>query len=180
MTGDPIAPLVVTLALPEQDSAYFERLRLQFFPSHLNRVPAHLSLFHRLPGSEVQFVSDEIRKRCVGYPPPSIRFTGLRNLGQGVAFTAESAELSRFHAGLSRAFEHWLTPQDRQKLQPHVTVQNKVASQESKRTLALLQAQFAAWDTRAAGVSIWRYLDGPWELVETVRFGANEKSAPIS
>jgi len=44
-----------------------------------------------------------------------------------VAYTLDAPELAALRAGLAAAWEPWLTPQDRQRHAPHVTVQNKVA-----------------------------------------------------
>jgi hypothetical protein len=36
-----------------------------------------------------------------------------------------------------------------------------------------LEAGFAAFETKAVGVAIWRYLDGPWEALGRVAFRGN-------
>lgn len=43
-------PLTVTAALDEGAFAWFDDLRQSHFPRHRNKVPAHLTLFHALPG----------------------------------------------------------------------------------------------------------------------------------
>ena len=43
-------PLVVTLALDDDAQARLDALRRTHFPSDRNVVPAHVSLFHALPG----------------------------------------------------------------------------------------------------------------------------------
>ena len=48
-------------------------------------------------------------------------------------------------------------------VQPHVTVQNKVAAAEAKRVYAELLAGFAPFEAEATGLHLWRYLGGPWE-----------------
>src|ERR1700712_5017184 len=48
-TGDH-APLILTLALHGEDQARFDRLRIAHFPPERNLIPAHITMFHHLPG----------------------------------------------------------------------------------------------------------------------------------
>ena len=45
-------PLILTLALDDLSFARFDALRREHFPPTLNRIPAHVTLFHHLPGEE--------------------------------------------------------------------------------------------------------------------------------
>ena len=158
------APLILTLALHPDDQARFERLRQLHFPSGRNMIPAHVTLFHHLPGEEVAAVSDAVAARCA-VPPLTVAVPGLRFLGRGVAFALESPALSALRAGLARDWDEWLTPQDRQGWRPHVTIQNKAPPEAARALHANLQAAFAPFTVRAEGLDLWRYLGGPWELV---------------
>ncbi len=153
--------------------AFFNELRERHFPANRNLVPAHLSLFHQLPGEQAGQVKQILRDVCVGSARPVIAVTGIRHLGHGVAFTAQSSDLSNLHKQLALSFAEWLTPQDRQRFQPHITVQNKVPAATAKALLAVLEAQFSPWTFEGTGLSLWRYLDGPWELLETFAFADN-------
>jgi hypothetical protein len=64
-----------------------------------------------------------------------------------------------------------LTPQDKAGWRPHITIQNKVAPQEARALLTLLDGDFAGHRLDIAGLAIWRYLGGPWEPVGAWRFG---------
>ena len=48
---------------------------------------------------------------------------------------------------------------------PHVTVQNKVAPEAAKRVYETLLAAFSPQHGMVTGFGLWRYLDGPWELL---------------
>jgi len=48
----PSAQLILTLALDGEAFALFDRLRREHFPPERNVVPAHVTLFHALPGEE--------------------------------------------------------------------------------------------------------------------------------
>jgi hypothetical protein len=103
-------------------------------------------------------------------PTFPLRVTGLRNLGRGVAYLLHSPELDALRGALARSWQPWLTPQDRSRHSPHVTVQNKVLPAQARELLAHLQAGFVPYDVTARGLALWRYLGGPWEPVAELPF----------
>ena len=60
-------------------------------------------------------------------------------------------------------FSTYLTAQDRNKLWPHITIQNKVTAYKALVTHTLLDPKFVPFTIRAQGLSVWKYLNGPWE-----------------
>ncbi len=64
-----------------------------------------------------------------------------------------------------------MTAQDRQRFEPHVVVQNKVAPAVARELLAELGAGFETFGVEAVGLDVWEYLGGPWGYVETMGFG---------
>jgi 2'-5' RNA ligase len=157
------APLILTLALDAASTTRFEALRREHFPPGRNLVPAHLTLFHHLPGDHLADITPAIAAACREHGPFAAEVTGLRFLGRGVAYAVESPELRVLRAGLAHAWAPWLTPQDRQPFRPHVTVQNKAAPAEARALLERLGAGLAPFPVRAEGLLLWRYLGGPWE-----------------
>ncbi|GEP08285.1 2'-5' RNA ligase family protein [Methylobacterium gnaphalii] len=170
---EPIPPLILTLQMEEDAFARFEELRRQHFPKALNKIPAHATLFHALPGAEEAGITETIDTSCRATHPPEVKVTGLRFTGRGVAFVLESEALSAFRGRLATAFEPWLTPQDRQGWRPHVTVQNKVEPGTARALLAELERDFVPFRFTAPGVLLWRYLDGPWEPRAALLFGGS-------
>ena len=173
---------VLTLALDDDAQQRFEDLRQQWFPPELNRIPAHLSLFHTLPENEATTASLlRIASEMQVFP---MRVAEVRSIGRGVAFFLESPEASRVHRRLSEAFAEDLTAQDRQGFRPHVVAQNKAAPQAARETLAILQAGFAPWVCEAVGLDLWRYLGGPWKHLQRFAFqrfvSACDKDSPSS
>ena len=157
-------PLILTLGFHPEDQARFDALRQRHFPPERNHIPAHLTLFHHLPGSEAEAVDDSIRLAAAQQAAFAVEVTGLRSLGRGVAYTIASAPLASLRAGLARHWHDHLTAQDRQGWRPHVTVQNKVAPAEAATLLAAMQGAFTPFQVRAEALLLWRYLNGPWEL----------------
>jgi hypothetical protein len=163
-------PLILTALLDAPVQARFEALRRALYPAALNRVPAHVSLFHHLPGREIDAVKRRLKAVCGQVAPPLVEVTGLRFLGKGTAFKLRSPVLEDVRAELAEGWDTLLIPQDRAGFQPHVTVQNKVTAAQARATLAQLEAGFVPFATRATGIAIWRYLGGPWEPLGTVAF----------
>lgn len=159
---------LLTLAFDDASQARFEALRQREYPAQINRVPAHLALFHQLPDTDI--AAETLRQMAQVTPPFAVAVTGLRMLGRGVAFSCESAELVRLHDALRVQFADVLIPQDQQRFWPHVVVQNKVEPAVARATLARLSGEFATWNARAEGLLWWEYLGGPWRLRECMTF----------
>ncbi len=81
----------------------------------------------------------------------------------------------QLHGFLQQQWQPWLIPQDRHKLWPHITIQNKVAPATAKalqQELAQNFTPFTAWGT---GLSLWEYLGGPWKHLLDFPFVGVEK-----
>lgn len=162
-------PLIVTLLLEEAAQQRFDRLREQHFPSERNFLAAHVTLFHALPGEHLDAVRADLAA-AADRASFAVAITGLRFLGRGVAYSLEAPEVAALRAGLVDAWLPWLTPQDRQRHAPHVTVQNKVAPAVARALHERLLAEFRPESVRARGLGLWRYLGGPWEPVDRFDF----------
>ena len=168
-----VQPLIVTLALDQASQVTFDRLRAAHFPPERNHLAAHVTLFHALPGEHEDAVRQDLAE-LARRTPYGVRVAGLRSLGRGVAYVLESAELAATREELARRWAPWLTPQDRQRHSPHVTVQNKVPPDGARALLQELQRDFAPYDVTATGLALWRYLGGPWEPLGVERFSELE------
>ena len=157
-------PLILTLALHPDDQARLDRLRTLHFPPDRNLVPAHVTLFHHLPGAELDAIQARLAAEAASLPPFPVEASGLRFLGRGVAYELRAAELLALRARLARAWQGWLTPQDAQGFRPHVTIQNKAAPEAARALRDAMQANFAPFTLRATGLRLWHYLGGPWDL----------------
>ena len=167
---DSTAPLILTLQLDKVSSQYFNDLRQQYFPQALNFLPAHVTLFHYLPGEEIDAATTMLEQIASNYGLIDICVSGLRSLGRGVAYDLQSPQLSALRSHLAHLWSYWLTPQDRQRFKPHITVQNKVHSDEARKTLVLLTAAFTPRVISGVGLDLWRYLGGPWEHLREFLF----------
>ena len=168
------APLILTLELAQPAQNLFQSLRDRHFPPERNLVPAHVSMFHALPGAETPAILRRLRAVDAARPP--VRVEAPFPLGSGVGFRLGSPDLAALRATLARDWAPWLSPQDRQGYRAHVTVQNKVSPEEARLTLRRLAAGFVPFDTEGAALRLWRYLGGPWEALETVELAAPQRS----
>lgn len=173
----PPAPLILTLAFHPDDQARFEALRREHFPPDRNLVPAHLTLFHHLPGEHEAHITDMLAAAASRQAPFPLPIRALRSLGRGVAFEAHAQALSTLRASLAQAWHEWLSAQDRQSYRAHVTIQNKASPDAARTLLAAMQAAFAPFEVRAQGLLLWRYLGGPWEAAGAFSFTGTDPGA---
>jgi hypothetical protein len=162
-------PLILTLQLEEPGLSFYEGLRRTYFPAERNFIPAHITLFHQLPDVER---SHEILRECAaGVARFSLVEPEVRSIGRGVAVFFQSQSASVLHASLSAKFVDDLIAQDRQRFRPHVVVQNKVDGETARQTLLNLRSSSLV-QLVAAGLTLWRYLGGPWEHVRDIPFSS--------
>jgi 2'-5' RNA ligase len=157
-----VDPLIVDLLLVPEVQRRFDDLRGAHFPPERLVVGAHVTLFHALPGERLEQVREDLA-RAADRPAFPVRVAGVVLLGRGVAFALRSEELAALHRDLQRTWEPELTPQDRQRLSAHVTVQNKVPPERARALHGDLTSGFAPYDVPAVGLGLWRYAGGPWE-----------------
>lgn len=166
-----VAPLILTAWLEEPALARFEAMRRAYFPVERNQVPAHLTLFHALPGGTRDEIDEELAERCWQQEPFTAVARRLVFTGHGVAIEIDSPELVSLRIACAQSWADMLTPQDRQRYRPHVTVQNKVTPAHAQRTFDALQSMFEPWDFTIEGFDLWHYRGGPWERAGQFPFG---------
>lgn len=160
--------MILTLMIDEFSQQYFTALRTKYFPKHCNYLDAHLTLFHHLQANET-LIEQTIKEEQVRKKIP-LKVSGIKHIGNGVAFGIESTELQKMHKEMQARFQPFLVHQDRQKLWPHITVQNKVTPYKSKQTALFLSESFKPFTITGVGIQSWLYLKGPWALKETFHF----------
>ncbi len=156
-------PLILSLGFDPASFQRLDALRRAHFPPALNKIPAHLTLFHHLPGDQADKVVDVVAEAVRSIPPFTIAVPGLRKLGRGVALSMTSPELDGVRGAIAARFADGLIPQDRQSFRPHVTIQNKVDPKVAATLYDRLTADFTPWSATAEALLLWRYRGGPWE-----------------
>lgn len=163
-------PLILTLKLDAHSFGVFDGLRRTNFPPELNFIPAHITLFHALPGAHESAITHVLGTACATLAPFGVRFGQPRFLGRGVAINVESSSLLALRQRLQTLWDEWLSPQDRQAYKPHITIQNKVAPEQARVLFGSMAQSWTAFSGTAEGLLLWRYLGGPWERVAEFGF----------
>ncbi len=161
---------VLTLRLDAESHTHFDQLRRRHFPPERNLIAAHVTLFHTLP--DEPWIDERLTSIAAAQLSFIVAVTGVRSLGKGVAYRLAATELHSLHVVLTHTFAEELTPQDRQRFQPHVVVQNKVTPAAARDLLTTLEGQFAPWSVQAEGLDLWHYHGGPWQHARTFPFAS--------
>ena len=156
-------PCILTLKLDEHAFSLLNGLRRTCFPPERNFIPAHITLFHSLPGEEEQSLVETLHSLCTRTEVVGLSFPGARFLGRGVAIEVRGPGLVDVRERLASLWPHWLSAQDRQGFRPHVTIQNKVPAATARSLFESLQKTWQPFDGRGVGLLLWRYQGGPWE-----------------
>jgi 2'-5' RNA ligase len=151
--------------LDEHAFAFFNELRRKHFPPERNYLQAHLTLFHHLPAEE-PLIIDTIQQVVSQHTTLPLAVTSTAFIGNGVAYKIESKELLELHSSLQSAWKAWLIPQDKQRLWPHVTVQNKVPAATARQLYEQLTKAFIPFTAYGTGLNLWVYRGGPWEALD--------------
>lgn len=169
---------VLTLALSPSIAVPLDQLRDEYFPRHLNRTPAHITLFHALPHSQLAAIDADLARLTGGTRPYHISTGTPFRLRRGVAVLLGTGEETSqaLREELRGKWAGFLSQQDGRNKgwQPHWTVQNKV--DEEKKVVSsyntirriLYEETFLG---KALGFDLWVYKDGgAWELSKEYRF----------
>ena len=166
------SPLILTLKIDQKSFEYFNSLRKKYFPPEINYLDAHLTLFHHLPN--VPKINDHLEKISSSQPIFNLNALSMMKLGGGVAYKLGSEELVSLHASLQRQWSEYLIPQDKQKIRPHITIQNKVKPEEALILYNEFSATFQPFKIDAIGFILWKYLGGPWAKIKDYHFISNQ------
>lgn len=169
----PVAPdavLLVTLGFDPPTFGRLDGLRSRFFPPERNFIPAHISLFHHLPGSEEPAIDAALREAAGSTGPIDLRVRTVRKMDRGMLLVVDAPPLAQVHGRLARDFGPWLTPQDRQPFRSHVTIMNKADREVAARAYRDFQAVWGPFDGVGDRLLLWEYRGGPWEFVAEYPF----------
>lgn len=168
-------PLIVTLRLDAASEKVLTALRTRYFPQARNYLDAHITFFHALPAlshNQIESILFRISSREKSF---TVRIKNPFPLGKkGVGINIASHKLRSLHDELLEGFGREglnLTEQDKKKIRPHVTVQNKVGEEEARKTLDELKETFQESPGRAEGFALWGYeQNGEWTHLKEFPF----------
>lgn len=157
-------PLILTLKTDAESFQFFDDMRHAYFPPERNFLAAHVTLFHHLPGAKIEKIKTDLQEISAQTSIFRLEYTKWRFLGKGSAMTIESAELLRLRAALAKLWQEDLTAQDKQKFQPHITVQNKVLPDEARKLYEKLSADWQPKIGTGEGLTLWHYVAPRWKF----------------
>ncbi|KAI6907951.1 hypothetical protein KC334_g4830, partial [Hortaea werneckii] len=177
---EPVYVLTLLTDKPHHDR--MTALRKQYFPKHLNKLEAHLTLFHALPGSKLDSaVIPTILSVARRTAPFKLRANKVmrmkRGLGIALAKTQGADQTKEVHAQLREAWLHggqrWLSEQDRGGLgHVHYTIMNKVDDVEDvEKAQDEVEESFKGDVGVAEGLVLFRYDRGFWRWERKFEFG---------
>ena len=169
--ASPPAPFVLTLEMDGESFARFDQLRRQHYPPERNMVPAHVTLFYRLPGGEGREIKALLGKAAAKEKIFPVVVGEVKAMERGVAIMLHAPQLSALRRALAAEWWPWLTDQDRLGFRPHVTIANNLGAGEARQIRESVAVTFRAPAMRAVGLHLWRYRNGPWESERLFRFG---------
>lgn len=168
--------LIVTAQLGGPDLSRLDALRRAHFPPDRNLLKAHLTMFHALPPSLEREAAAVLARLAQEFPSPSASLSEVISLGKGVAFRVLSDDLDVIRAIVADHFHGALSAQDSQGWRPHITVQNKVEPRIAKALKTHLEEGFESRPLEIAGLSLNRYMDGPWEPIGRWTFRGSRRA----
>jgi len=157
---------VLTLQTSEEMSEKMQALRGKWFPEHKNKVPAHVTLFHALPRSQIIQVSESLerlsrRTKCFDVATGRVL---KRQNGVAVGLGKGEQEVERLFGEVKDQFLDCLSVQDKS-FKAHWTVMNK--EDDSKRVDDAFMDVEGAGVVKgvAKGLVLWRYeKNGTWSF----------------
>lgn len=164
------APFVLTLEMDGDSFGRLNELRRRYYPPERNFVPAHVTLFHSLPGARARDIKALLRGVATGRRPIEVEASEAKTLESGVAVFLRSPQLSALREELAAEWWPWLSDQDKAGFRPHVTIQSGVGAAEARNTQRAVAATIRLPRMRGVGLHLWRYRGGPWDDVQLFRF----------
>lgn len=157
--------VIITALLDRHVEKELTLLRNNFFPKEINYLPAHVTLFHAAPLELIEKM-DFLREPM----PLTIREPVF--FGRGFGVKVDCPELKNWRRELLKLLLDF-TPQDKNLNQLHVTFQNKVTPDKARKDFEQFKLIWNPIESEALGIQVWKYLGGPWELLETKQFSAS-------
>lgn len=173
---------VLTLLTDPAHQKRMTALRKKFFPPKLNKLGAHLTLFHALPESKLESAIIPAIKRVVSERQPfPVNAAKPFRMKKGIAISVPAneggAHAQEVHRALLSAWENegWLSEQDSGGMRAHYTIMNKVDDEEEvARAMEEVAGSWKGDRGTVEGLGLWRYEKGWWKWVEAFEFGGKE------
>ncbi|KAF1829247.1 hypothetical protein BDW02DRAFT_510411 [Decorospora gaudefroyi] len=158
---------VLTLKLTEDLGKAMDGMRERYFPKHLNRTGAHLTLFHALPHSRFDALERGVQSVAQRISPFDVSTGKPFRMRKGVGVNVDEGykNMKTLHEQLQTQWLAFLSEQDAAGFRPHWTVMNKVDDEKKvDGAFATIRQELSegSVEGRAVGLDLWRYERGDW------------------
>lgn len=146
-------------------------MRQRYFPKHLNKLPAHLTLFHALPESRLE--SDvlpalkTVTEQTASFPiTAGAPFMMPKGIGIAIPKLKGGQEARSIHEELRKRWSQagFLSVQDSRHGGAHYTIMNKVDDPaEVQKAFDEVKADWTETPGTAIGLALWQYDHGYWK-----------------
>jgi hypothetical protein len=162
---------VLTLLTDHDHHDRMTTLRIKYFPKHLNKLDAHLTLFHALPGSKLEssilpLLEDVATRTSPFRVRADVPFRLKKGFAVGIADGEGGVQGRRLRGVIQGAWkkEGWLSTQDTGGCRLHYTLMNKVDdSGVVEAAYGELLEHFKGDAGMVEGLTLWRYDRGFWK-----------------
>lgn len=169
---------ILTLLTDQGHQKRMTALRNKYFPRKLNKLGAHLTLFHALPESKLESSIVPTIKQVVSERQPfSVNAAKPFRMKKGIAISVPrnqgGEQAQEVHRALLGAWEGegWLSEQDGGGMRAHYTIMNKVDDEvEVDKAMEEVAGSWKGDKGTVVGLGLWRYERGFWKWVEGFEF----------
>ncbi|KAI5236999.1 hypothetical protein E4T43_08217 [Aureobasidium subglaciale] len=170
------AVYVLTLLTDAKHHRTLTETRKKYFPPRLNKLEAHITLFHALPGS---LLEEKIKPTLREVSSNTTQFHLLAatpfRLNKGIAIglpkSSGGDDARQVHQQLKFAWEDFLSRQDAGGFAAHYTIMNKVDDEkEVQKAFEQVQEEWKGCHGTVLGLSLFKYDRGNWVHDEDFKF----------
>jgi hypothetical protein len=173
---------VLTLLTDKPHHERMTALRNKYFPPKINKLAAHLTLFHALPESKLEStVIPTIKRVTAEWEPFSVNAAKPFRMKKGIAISVPKTQggdlAQKLHGALQEDWkgEGWLSEQDAGGMMAHYTIMNKVDDEgQVADTLNEVSESWKPDRGTVEGVALWKYERGYWKWEQAFKFGKKE------
>lgn len=172
---------VLTLKVTDELAESMEEMRNRYFPKHLNRTGAHLTLFHALPESKMETLEQGLAQVAGSVKPFAVSSGKPFRMRKGVGINVDEGyqAMKQVHADLQSQWAAFLSEQDAGGFRPHWTVMNKVDDEHKvDGAFSTIRQELSErnQEGQAVGLDLWRYERGNWIFAKEFLFGDATKT----
>jgi len=162
-TGQDEDSYILALLTDKAHHKYLTSIRDKYFPSHINKLEAHVAMFRALPGSQLPRITQDLRDITGSHSQFQIKADRPFRLGHGIGVNVQRSGAEAIFDELHSRWAPFLSKQDNS-FRAHYTVQNKVDKPEDvDKALDELRQEFHPSSGTVEGLALYKYVRGYWK-----------------